>query len=285
MFRRESLSVLVYPLVFVVISFSVVNNCLAQNLVQNPEFDLGLDFWDGWIDDANTEVNMMIDDSGMLSGDNSLMLEIIVPGQDVWQIQRNTLVPIEAGYRYIVHFLAMADYDDVPLTVLLEENQDPWAKQLDAVALLQSEPQLFEFVVDTMPITDETNRLKLHAGGPDNEGVTIWIDSVVVRQEAIGGASTIDNIGQIPQNYSLLQNYPNPFNPSTTIAYNIPVATEVRLTFTNILGEEIAMLAEGKQPAGQHQVTFDASQQVSGLYFYKLQTDAFTEVRKMLLVE
>ena len=74
-----------------------------------------------------------------------------------------------------------------------------------------------------------------------------------------------------PQGFALLQNYPNPFNPSTIIPYQLPALTHVRLEVFNVLGQHVATLVDGEQPAGWHTVTWhgtDASGRAvaAGLY-------------------
>ncbi len=86
-------------------------------------------------------------------------------------------------------------------------------------------------------------------------------------------------------NYSLEQNYPNPFNPSTKIAYVLKEKTNVKLLVMNALGEEVAVLVNQTQEQGYHQLDFNASNLPSGIYFYSLQTDNFSETKKMLLMK
>jgi hypothetical protein len=89
----------------------------------------------------------------------------------------------------------------------------------------------------------------------------------------------------IPKNYELSQNYPNPFNPTTTIRYSLPSSSVVTLKIFNILGQEVMKLVDGQQKAGSYVVVFDASRLSSGVYFYQLQTDAFSNVKKMVLLK
>lgn len=95
------------------------------------------------------------------------------------------------------------------------------------------------------------------------------------------------------KDFELLPNYPNPFNPSTNIHYSLPVAAHVTLKIFDILGHEIATLADETQKAGGHTVRFDTQlykqELASGVYFYKLTAEAnsgalFLATRKMLLV-
>jgi hypothetical protein len=107
----------------------------------------------------------------------------------------------------------------------------------------------------------------------------------------------IDNDGQFeysktievdlgaPKKFELSQNYPNPFNPTTTISYNIPEATNVKLTIYNLLGQEIKTLVNEFKESGVHTINFDASELNSGLYIYKLQAGSFVQTRKMTLVK
>ena len=89
--------------------------------------------------------------------------------------------------------------------------------------------------------------------------------------------------GQI-STFELYQNFPNPFNPTTTIAYQLPVRTHVRLGIFNVLGQEVMALQNGEYAAGPHVVRFDASGLPSGVYFYRLEAGVFTQTRKCVLV-
>ncbi|MCH7495283.1 MAG: T9SS type A sorting domain-containing protein, partial [Candidatus Marinimicrobia bacterium] len=89
----------------------------------------------------------------------------------------------------------------------------------------------------------------------------------------------------LPAEFSLSQNYPNPFNPETVIEYSIPIRSDVKLTIYNLRGEEVAILINDAIPAGNHRVSWDASNVSSGIYFYRLKTDNFVQTRKMVLLK
>jgi len=112
-------------------------------------------------------------------------------------------------------------------------------------------------------------------------------DSGKVLKTTNGGISiNIKRINElIPDNYILEQNYPNPFNPSTNIRYEIPKTGFVKLVIFNVLGREIETLVNEKQTAGTYETTFNASQYPSGVYFYRLTTDNFSDTKKMLMIK
>jgi hypothetical protein len=129
------------------------------------------------------------------------------------------------------------------------------------------------------------------------------IDTLKVSLPAYGSAVfVIDNVahtlvlplltgvgesrsGVIPGEYGLGQNYPNPFNPTTTISYQIRSAGGVSLRVYDVLGREVATLVDGYQSAGTHAKTFDGSRLSSGVYFYRLQSGAFVNTKKMVLAK
>jgi hypothetical protein len=85
--------------------------------------------------------------------------------------------------------------------------------------------------------------------------------------------------------FNLAQNYPNPFNPTTSIAYTVPQSGNVKLAVYNLIGEQVALLANGFVTSGSHQATFNAKSLPSGVYFYKLQTGNSIMIKKMLLLK
>lgn len=89
----------------------------------------------------------------------------------------------------------------------------------------------------------------------------------------------------LPEMYDLAQNYPNPFNPSTTISYELPRLSEVTLTVYDVLGRKVTVLASGTQPAGTYEVTFDATELPSGIYFYRLAAGDYVETKRMVVVK
>lgn len=85
--------------------------------------------------------------------------------------------------------------------------------------------------------------------------------------------------------YSLAQNYPNPFNPVTNIVYSIPKDGNVSFKVYDMLGNQVAEYVNGFQKSGIYTVAFDGANLASGVYYYKLEADNFTETKKMMLLK
>jgi hypothetical protein len=99
-----------------------------------------------------------------------------------------------------------------------------------------------------------------------------------------------NNQNLVPQNFNLLQNYPNPFNPSTTIGYNLPHISNVRLIISDITGKIIREIINTTQIAGEYKIIWDGKDKnnnnlSSGVYFYSLIAGNFKSTKQMLLVK
>ncbi len=106
-------------------------------------------------------------------------------------------------------------------------------------------------------------------------------DGLYLRQSVTG--TNDGRTGEVLSGYRLNQNYPNPFNPETIIDYTVPVNSFVRLKVYDTLGKEIAVLVNDYRPAGNYKTSFNGNGISSGVYFYKLESDAGTIVKKMVL--
>ncbi|MBC8042887.1 MAG: leucine-rich repeat domain-containing protein [Rhizobacter sp.] len=126
---------------------------------------------------------------------------------------------------------------------------------------------------------------------PSGSGVAVGSNGTSVITNN-GGGNTILATGNDaapvsgkPSEFGLKQNYPNPFNPSTTISYFIPQPSSVRLMIYDVLGREVATLVNERQTAGNHSVSFNASELSSGIYFYRLAAGSNVQTKKMLFVK
>ncbi len=95
----------------------------------------------------------------------------------------------------------------------------------------------------------------------------------------------IEDEDNLPAEFSLDQNYPNPFNATTTIQYSLREESNVTIEIYDIMGRKVETLVAGEQPAGYHQVAWDASNHSSGMYFFRIQAGDYAETRKMVLLK
>ncbi|HSP87940.1 MAG TPA: T9SS type A sorting domain-containing protein [Ignavibacteriaceae bacterium] len=143
------------------------------------------------------------------------------------------------------------------------------------------------------------------AGGwidkPNNSKIIFWgfgfeglddTQSSITRTQVLNtifqwfdGALDVPNENHLTLlDYKLSQNYPNPFNPSTIISYEIPVKGFVTLKVYDVLGREVKILVNEEKNFGKYEISFDASSLTSGVYFYKIKSENYSEVKLMLLI-
>ena len=98
------------------------------------------------------------------------------------------------------------------------------------------------------------------------------------------------NLDSVPQDYALSQNYPNPFNPRTHLKYELPTASQVKITVFNLNGQRVRILFDGKKNAGRYVASWNGSNTAgrrvaSGVYFVRMKAERFVTVRKMILTK
>ena len=157
-----------------------------------------------------------------------------------------------------------------------EKLEDGRIKKDDYFDKTESSPRLtqYKFDFEDKPERDGVYYYKLKAY---NSGGLILFESDEIKIGVTG-----------IRNFKLEQNNPNPFNPTTIIKYELFEASYVKLKVFDLIGKEIATLVESSQSAGSYTVEFDASRYAnltSGIYFYKLETEVSTEVKKMILTK
>ena len=102
----------------------------------------------------------------------------------------------------------------------------------------------------------------------------------------VQSVTAIDEKGNLTlQEFELFQNYPNPFNSVTLIRYTLPKSTHVHLEVLDLLGQPIITLVNSNMPAGTHDTHFRANNIPAGYYIYCFKTDAFQEIKRMVLIK
>lgn len=120
----------------------------------------------------------------------------------------------------------------------------------------------------------------------------VWDDyrngnyEIYYKRNPTGNPIGIINISSgIPSSFSLSQNYPNPFNPTTVIRFSLSGVSNASLKIYDVTGREVETLVNEKLQPGTYEASFDGSRLTSGVYFYKLETNGFRDVKKMMLIK
>jgi len=130
--------------------------------------------------------------------------------------------------------------------------------------------------------TPDSLLLQLELIGEDVANIGSY---ALVDQLSLSGASAVEQIGVLPNDFNLSQNYPNPFNPTTNIEYSIPEQSYVELKVFDVLGNEVANLVNEEQPAGTYRADFFADNLASGFYVAQLRAGNFIKTIKMNLIK
>jgi hypothetical protein len=136
--------------------------------------------------------------------------------------------------------------------------------------------------------------------GISNDGTSVIAGGKAVHARSFGSGGTLYNIfvdttlnpvsvgtigTETPSEYSLKQNYPNPFNPITNVKFSILNSGQARLIVYDVMGREVQTLVNEMLKPGKYEVSFDGSKLPSGVYYYKLDVNGFTQTRRMVMTK
>lgn len=122
--------------------------------------------------------------------------------------------------------------------------------------------------------------------GSDGDPMLLWSYFDLVTIEKIGVLDTYSDDNELtPATIKLLQNYPNPFNSVTKISYQLSEPTFINLAVFDVNGRLVETLVNANNNAGFHSIEWKANDMSSGLYFYRLKTSNYTEVKKCLILK
>ena len=148
---------------------------------------------------------------------------------------------------------------------------------------------------NALTLTSGTFTCQFAYTAPAAPGVdTIWLTSAVgysngwnwgTEKRVIVRSPLGINNSNTPVQFKLNQNYPNPFNPSTTISFELPAKSNVKITIMDISGKLVETLINNEMQAGAHDVTWNAANYSTGVYFYTIKTRSDSDVKKMMLIK
>lgn len=148
--------------------------------------------------------------------------------------------------------------------------QESWSRLILAILVADAE-------MDSIYTFNESAADSL---GAAKDSLMAAIDGLVDRATDVAASDR-----NIPNDFGLCQNYPNPFNPTTIITYRLPVSSHVTMKIYDLLGREVATLVNEKQNPGYHELTFNAAELSSGVYFYRITAGTFTASKKLVFVK
>jgi len=122
-------------------------------------------------------------------------------------------------------------------------------------------------------------------GDADRKTLYITAQTSVYRIRPGIATGTSGGMRTLPDHCALRGNYPNPFNPGTTIRYELPGASLVRLSVFDLLGREVSVLVNERKNAGSYDVRFDASRLAGGVYFYRMQAGDFVQAKALVVLK
>ena len=202
---------------------------------------------------------------------------------------------IEEVQDYIYSVKVWSPREDVQITVKLEGDgfdtgdlhipipggvSEEWVEAEWNLGELGVQEAPYFKVVLFVDFVDEDGEMQTPGGGPDH---TFFLDDFQMVKVDDTSSELVGS--EMPETLQLSQNYPNPFNPTTQIDFALPEASQVKLEVFNMLGQQVATLEDGHMSAGQHTVTFDASNLSSGVYIYRLQAGDNVLTRNLTLVK
>jgi len=137
--------------------------------------------------------------------------------------------------------------------------------------------------LETSPTTAQLNAIFFTG---NDTGYICGNNGTILKTVNGGSITNIQNVSsEIPGDYSLSQNYPNPFNPVTKIKFDIPAQAFVKLIVYDVQGQEISTILSKELNAGTYSIDFDGSSLSSGVYFYKITSENYSVIKKMVLIK
>ena len=180
------------------------------------------------------------------------------------------------GYIYVV-FYDQRSNPSASANVYLARSTDG-GETFENIKINNTAVILVDFLYDYIGVSAYNGKIRPVWMGNSYSIVTAIVDSFYNI-----GINTISS--EVPEKYALHQNYPNPFNPVTYIEFDISEASFVNIVIYDVKGSEIEKLVNQKFSAGKYKADWNAAGYPSGVYFYKFETEKFTETKRMVLVK
>ncbi|MEK7775102.1 MAG: T9SS type A sorting domain-containing protein [Candidatus Zixiibacteriota bacterium] len=147
-----------------------------------------------------------------------------------------------------------------------------------------TDPSVNSVTLEAIQLSEPDHELMFVYAGQPAEGTTdLSVDKPEFERVTVSFAAGSGS--NLPTSFGLNQNYPNPFNPTTNISFDVPKASHVELSVYNVLGQKVVSLVNQDMEPGSHTVAWDASNNSSGVYYYRIAAGTFAQTKKMVLLK
>lgn len=229
---------------------------------------------------------------------NSVSSSQVTGGIAVWNGGTESAPGSYVGTRVADASSELAFDKNIPYGITIDKNKYLWVAGIDSTRRwVKSYKVTINFAesIDELPSMNSSTTPD-PAGAPmlapcdvalTKDGLTAYVADAgtkTVYKFKYTSATDVKDV-KIVSDFSLNQNYPNPFNPSTLISYSLPKGMNIKLSVTNLLGQEVAVLVNGFEQQGKHVQEFKAGNLASGIYYYTLKTETGSVSKKMILTK
>jgi hypothetical protein len=173
----------------------------------------------------------------------------------------------------------------IPMVYGVKKDLDPGDGVIANLVFRVDDPSVKSIDLSTTTTTNPDHSLMFVYSDANGQ-----IKDMAPELSGLSVAMQASDVKPLPTVFALRQNAPNPFNPSTSIVYDLPKATNVRLEIYNVLGQKVKTLVDGYQNAGTQNIIWDGRDQsgasvASGIYFYRINAGDFNATKKMMMLK
>ena len=270
---------------FLVLGFSI-SITAQENLLSDYQMDDGTIWTQGNYGGDGVGV-FTWDDTGLLSGDNSMLIEITSTGE-TWDVQFiHSTVPVEDGVTYYLSFMALVEQDFV-CDIVWEIVGEPYTKYnpeetRNWIFTADQQHYFAEFIATVAEGTDPEANFKFLVSGAGNEGLTVALDSIVLSTErwVYGEPVAIEDKMLESMNFNV---YPNPAVNYFEISGNLADEQNVSISIYNIVGQKQLSLLNEKLTSGEFRKQFSTNELPSGIYNVRISTER-QDINKLLVIQ
>ncbi len=261
----------------------VVGDLIDGDLILNGTFNCASRYWNKQDNAGASSTMTRVEDAEIAEG-AAMLIDIINPGTEDWHVQLLQNFPIDSGHIYEISFVAeTAGSRDIQY--VFQENTGEYTFHRGEQVTLTGNGFYGPYTWECN-VTDPNCAFRFYLG---NSTAYVYFDDISIIDLSVefpDEASAIKAEAIKADKYQLgLKNYPNPFNPFTTIAYELPVKSNVTLAVYDITGQLVETLVSRYQNSGQHFIQWDGTDYSSGVYLYQIETADFRQVKKMILMK